>query len=387
MGRLAYREITPKTSITAANDDGVELIDIKGFEYISQLNLNCAIIATDTNDMGTPVYLVVNKLEIVGNGNQILKSYSPQQCRAIAQINGVDLMSLGYYARDGTDDKSFWNFPVMFGRYPGDPKYMLDTNAWESLQARITWNAADESHDGSTYDKTASPEFRYSADALVYEGGAPSGCKGYIKSGEINRYIMASNKRFPTEVPRGYPLRGLMVRAAYTDTQWWNYFDRMKLDFDNGAWTPVDVEDRQIPSLLALWGQRAGRAFVYTDIGGNDDFDTQFGLVTGFSHMEASATPLTCSLNHAPPFGLTDMISGTTTGTNSNSLYGRGINTWGMMPHQCIYIPMWMFAEIGEDAVPTTGYKRIDFEHKTDGSAGAGLGSVTAEYLVPQGGA
>lgn len=387
MGRLAYREITPKTSITAANDDGVELIDIKGFEYISQLNLNCAVKATDSSNMGTPVYLVVTKLEIVGNGNQILKSYSPQQCRAIAQINGVDLMSLGYYARHGDDDKTFWNFPVMFGRYPGDPKYMLDTNAWESLQARITWNAADITIDGSTYDATGSPAFRYSADALVYEGGAPSGCEGYIKSGEINHYIMAASTRYPTEVPRGYPLRGLMLRACMQGDQWYYFVERMKLDFDNGKWTPLDVEDRQIPSLLALWGQRAGRAMVYADCGGGDDFDTQFGLCTGFTHSTTSDLPMATGLQHSPPFGVQDLTAFSASTSADTSEVAAQITTWGMMPHQCIYIPMWMFAEIGADAIPTTGYKRIDFEHKTDASAGAGDGTVVAEYLVPQGGA
>lgn len=387
MGRLAYREITPKNSVTTTQDDGTQYIDIKGLDYISQLNLNCAVIATDSSNMGTPVYLVVTKLELVGNGNQILKSYSPQQCRAIAQINGVDLMSLGYYARHGEDDKAFWSFPLMFGRYPGDPKYMLDCNAWDSLQARITWNAADTTIDGATYDATGSPAFKYSADALVYEGGAPSGLQGYIKSGEINHYIMGASTTYSTEVPRGYPLRGLMVRACYTDDQWWYFFDKMKLDFDNGKWVPLDVTDRQIPSLLALWGQKAGRAMVYTDIGGADDFDTQFGLCTGFTHSTTGDVPMATGLNHSPPFGYQDLAAFSATTAASTTLVAAQISTWGMMPHQCIYIPMSMFAEIGEDAVPTTGYKRIDFSHSTDGSAGAGDGTVTAEYICPQGGA
>lgn len=387
MGRLAYKEITPKTTITAANDDGVELINLKDYDYISQLNLNCAALATDVDAIGTPVYLVVNKIEIVGNGNQILKSYSPQHCRAIAQINGVDLMGLGYYARHGDDDKSFWNFPIMFGRYPGDPKYMLNTDAWDSLQARITWNAATLVFDGSNFDATAAPGFRYSADALIYEDGAPPGCEGYIKSGEINRYIMASSKRFPTEVPRGYPLRGLMVRACYTDTQWWNYFSRMKLDFDNGAWTPIDVEDRQIQSMLALWGQKAGRTMLYTDVVDGVDFDSQFGLILAMADSCSSSAALHTAPNHAPPFGETDLECAASAGSGLSSPTAVAMATWGMMPHQCLYIPMWMFADIGEDAVPTAGYKRIDFEHTTDGSGGAGLGTVVAEYIVPQGGA
>ena len=385
MGRFSYRDIEPKVTKTAALDDGVETIDLEGLGYLSQLDLQFACAATDSTDIGTLPWKVVTKIEILGNGSSVIKSYNPNHLKAIAAYSGIDLCTHGYYGRHGTDDKCFWRFPVLFGRYPRDPKYMLNTDAWESLQAKIHWNAATVTHDGQTYEATASPAVRYAADATVYEGGAPPGNVGYIKSMEINKYTMAASTRYPTEIPRGHPLRGLTTRFCYADDQWYYFYETFKLDFDNGKWVPLNCEDRHLPGLLTKWWPKEYNYTQYIDTDSGTEIDTCFAMINSGTALSGGNTDVAFALNHSPAFGLTEPLVSTATGTAS-TVPGAFINSFsGMMPMHVMYFPMWQFADVGEDAVSTSGYKRIDFEHTTDASAGAGTATICAEYLVPQG--
>jgi len=384
MGRFSYREIEPKVTITAAQDEGVQTIDLEGLDYISQLNINASVIQTDVGDTAVPIWEVLNKIEILGNGSSVIKSYSASECRAIAAYSGISLCTLGQYGRHGTDDKTFWSFPVLFGRYPGDTKYMLDTDAWETLQAKLTWKADTTTFDGCVMDATASPEFKYAADALVYENGAPPGVSGYIKTSRIDEWTAAVSTRHPTEIPRGYPLRGIISKQTYTMLQWYNFYDRIKLDFNNGQWVPIDCGYRQLQSMLNMWWPKPFESTMYTDVADANDYDTGFGWVTGFSGALGSGAADCLGLNHAPTFGNTDLIM-SEAGTANTTETAAIIWCQGMLPHHCLYIPMWKFADAGEDAIQTSQYKRIDFETTTDATGTTALCKNLAEYIVPQG--
>lgn len=385
MGRFAYKEIEPIVDKDAALDSGIELIDLEGLGYISQLNLNFRAIAVDSDDIGLPVPKLVTKLEVLGNGSSIIKSYTSDHCKAIAAYSGVDLATHGYYCRHGTEEKTFWRFPILFGRYPGDPKYMLDTGAWDSLQARLTWKADDTTIDGATYDVSTDPDCAYFADAMIYEGGSPPGNQGYIKSMQVNEYTMASSTRYPTEIPRGYPLRGLTTRFCYTADQWCYFYNKFKLNFDNGKWIPIDGTVKNLHSMLTHWWPRIFHHTLYADVDSGVEFDTGVGIVTGFAGSPGNNLPLGEGLNHAPSFGLSVFNNWDATGTAETNPTAYILSTWGMLPMQVMYWPMWKFADIDEDAIPTSEYKRIDFEHTTDSSAGAGDATICGEYLVPQG--
>lgn len=385
MGRFAYRDIKPKVTKTAALDDGIETINLEGLGYITQLDLQFACAATDGTDIGTLPWKVVTKIEVLGNGSSVLKSYNPNHLKAIAAYSGIDLCAHGQYGRHGTEDQYFWRFPVLFGRYPGDPKYMLDTDAWETLQAKIHWNAAEVTHDGQTYEATGSPAVRYAADATVYEGGAPPGNQGYIKTMEINKYTMAASTRYTTEIPRGHPLRGLTTRFCYADDKWYYFYNKYNLNFDNGKWIPINCEYRHLLGLITKWFPREYNYTQYIDTDSGTEIDTCFGLVHSCTGSSGGLTDMEFTLGHGPDFGLT--TTGVANATNTaTTVPGAFINHFsGLMPMHVVYFPMWWFADIEEDAVSTDNYKRIDFEHETDSNAGAGTATICAEYLVPQG--
>jgi len=385
MGRFSYREIESIVDKTASDDDGVETIDLEGCGYISQLNLNFRAIAVDSDDVGLPVPKMVTKLEVLANGSSIIKSYNADHCKAIAAYSGVDLATQGYYVRHGTEEKTMWRFPILFGRYPGDPKYMLNTGAYDSLKARITWNAADTTHDGQTYDVSTDPDVGYFADAMVYEGGAPPGNQGYIKTMEINQYTMGASTRYNTEIPRGNPLRGITTRFCYADDQWYYFYNTFKMNFDNGKWFPFDGTPKNLQSMLTHWWPKVFHHTWYADTDSGTEMDCGVGIITGFSGTAGNNIDVNCALNHAPAFGLTEPIVVNATATATTIPVAYILSSMGMLPMQTMYFPMWKFADFDQDGITTDEYKRIDFEHSTDGSAGAGTATICAEYLVPNG--
>lgn len=385
MGRFSYREIEPIVDKDAALDSGTETIDLEGIGYLSQLNINFRAIAVDSDDVGVPVPKLVYKLEVLANGSSIVKSYTSDHCKAIAAYSGVDLATQGFYVRHGTGEDTFWRFPILFGRYPCDPKYMLNTDAFESLQAKIHWKADDTTFDGATYDVSTDPDCAYFADAMVYEGGAPPGNTGYIKSMQINEYTMAASTRYPTEIPRGYPLRGFTTRFCYTADAWKYFYNKFKLNFDNGKWIPIDGTVKNLQSYLTHWWPQVFHHVWYADMDSGVEIDTGVGIITGFGASPGNNAPLGEGLNHAPDFGLNVFNNWDATATPETNPTAYTLSHWGMMPMQCMYWPMWKFADVEEDAIPTSEYKRIDFEHTTDASAGAGTATICGEYLVPQG--
>jgi len=194
----------------------------------------------------------------------------------------------------------------------------------------------------------------------------------------------AVSTRHPTEIPRGYPLRGIISSQSYTLLQWFNFYDKIKLDFDNGKWVPIGCGYRQLQSMLNQWWPEPYEMNMYTDSADSDPFDTGFGWITGFSGIAESGAMDCVSLGHAPTFGRTSLIC-SEAGTANATATGLQIWTQGMMPHHCLYIPMWRFADVGEDAIDTANFKRIDFETTTDATGTSGNCKNLAEYIVPQG--
>jgi len=374
-------QVDKTTTVTS----GTETIDLPDVGYLSQVNLRAAALAQWVDEFALPMYHIISKVELLVNGSQVVKSLTGRQIRALAWYHGMDLINLGTYSRGGQGEKTFWTFPILLGTKPYDPNCMLDLSQYSNPQLRVTWNAADTSTDGVSWDVSSSPTFRYGVDCILYRG-TPGNVKGYIKSSEIDSWTTANSQIHRTEIPKGQELLGLSVEGRYTLLSNLNFFSRLKLNFDNGAWIPLDHTYDSLRALYATWWNRNVQVGIYKSIADGDTHDFMVGEIDGFSFLSE-----TSSLGHIilagaeyPIYTINCLRSDG--GAAHSTRADVHIWTRGYMPHQTYYIPMWGFLGGDWNTLDTTKYGRIDLETTLGSAAGTSATErVCAEYLVPNG--
>lgn len=115
---------------SAATGSGTITVDLPKANFIGHLHVRLATTGTGT------VAQTVSKIEVVGNGSHVIKSYSGAQLRALSKF---DLANLPASTAGGTTDSD--DFLIMFGRFIGDELCMLPAKIFKTLQLKITWSA------------------------------------------------------------------------------------------------------------------------------------------------------------------------------------------------------------------------------------------------------
>lgn len=386
MARLDNVIIEDEVAKTTTDTSGTETIDLPEKGYLSQLNLRAAMLAQWVDESPLNVWQSITKVEVIVNGSQVVKSLDGRQIRALAWYHGIDLPPLGTYARGGSGDKTFWTFPIMFGRFPGDNQYMLDLSRYSNPQLKLTWNAAQSSFDGVSCDVTASPTFRYGLDGLIYRTAPPSAVMGYVKSAQLDIWATANSVTHRTEVPIGDKLLGLMVGGRYDSIDTPEFFDNIKLDFDNGQWVALDHGHQQLMAFYATHFPKPVETAIYQSISANDTFDPMVGFVDSLAYLTQTSS-LGQIIQAGQEYPLYDYNVIRSDGGGSHTTRADvTMKFTGRLPHQCFYIPMHAFTGNKWEPIDTKSFGSVDLNV----TMGSGVGTsatekVVAEWVLPTG--
>jgi len=378
--------IEDEVTKTATTTSGTETIELPEKGWLSNLNLRAAIIASWADESALNVWQAITKIEVLVNGHKVVKSYDARQLRALAWYHGIELPPLGTYARGGTGDKTFWNFPILFGNTITDRKHMLDLSAYSNPQLKLTWDAAQSTFDGVSRDVSSTPTFRYGLDGLIYRDEPPTGVEGYVKSSQIDSWVTANSATHTTEIPRGQELLGVMIGGRYDSIDTPEFFNNIKLDFDNGTWVALDHGFQQTMGFYATWWPKPVQTAIYESLQSSDTPDPMVGIIDGAAYFDASGNIGAMQIS-GPEYPLYDIPLLSV--TDGSALTGRqdvSILWTGKLPHQCLYIPMHAFTGDEWMPLPTADYGRIDL--KTTMGSGVGTSAtekVVAEYIIPNG--
>lgn len=386
MGRFEDVSLYPETPKTTTQTTGTETIDLPTGDFLSQVMLGWSSQCAYSTYPGLDYYNEITRIEVVVDGSTIIKSMDGKQCRMLAAYHGLDLINLGWYSRSPGTDKHWWSFPILFGRYPYDPEYMMDMSAYKDPKLKIHWDTTDTSVDGVTYNCDSTPTVRFDVRATVFRNGSPPGLKGYIAGREIDSWTCLASTPNRTEIPRGYPLYAIYQRGAYVDDKMLDYFSNVKLDFDNGKWTPINHGFHEFYALSQQWFPKPFEYTIRKDVYDGYDLDLVMGMPYTFvglnqndnRHMIRPEHELTWNIQE---LGVEDG-SGAAVGTH------QPINAHirGLWPHQYICIPAYRLADVGKDALSTSEWNRIDLETTTGAGANtSALMQTYAEYIKQAG--
>lgn len=365
---------------------GTETIDLPERGILSELIIQCAYKKAIVDDRALPDYLAVQKLEVLVNGSTVVKSITGRQARALMFHNGGPFASTGWFWSTGGGTDSYTSFILYFGRGAGDILNGLDLSQYSNVQLKITWNTATTSIDGQTYDANVSdPTFTYNIMAKIMNEAPAGFTDKYVQSREIDSWTVAASAEHNTEIPRGFELLGIQFGSRYKNVGYNSLFDKMKLDFDNGLWLPIDMDHENIVGAYKSWFPQPCIVTHLCNAGNSDDYDTGLMQVQAMANSNLGGTQAVQSYD-AHEMGLHDLVKYAFDGT----VYTGISMTWqlniGWGPNQCIYLPMEQLTTDEARAINTEEFGRIDFKVTTGSGAGSSaISHVVAEYLKPNG--
>lgn len=232
--RYRIAELTAPRTIGAA---GTEVIDIKNRDPISRLFI-AAEIQDKINDPSEHPWSTISKIEIV-DGSEVIYELTGRMANALDYYDS--LMSPRQRLAYVDDFYPRINASLWFGRYLYDRELAFDPTKFRNPQLRITWNA-DEVFAGAT-------DIELSIFADVFDPRLPSP-GGYLRSQEVYSFTLADDSYEYINLPTNHTLRKLLVTARNPAQYWYTTINGFKLDIDNGAYIPFDLDAREVERMI-----------------------------------------------------------------------------------------------------------------------------------------
>ena len=245
---------------------GTKTIDLPKNALISEILLRFLATNGTNPNKDNFIHEKVKKIEVIVNGSEVVKS-----------ITGIEALALAFYnskkvphswTREDANLAQYEEFPICFGRFAGDLKYMLDTSKVINPQLKITWDTTGAGLDGtSLYSTTTYPVVDVSVLQLVDGFGiAPV---GFFKSSEILTWSFSSNNEEKrVELPIGNKYRRIMLRAHSQD--YWPFYilGTSYLDLNRGVRQPFKMDCEEWMAMnREIYGMPVTSRLVVTEYG------------------------------------------------------------------------------------------------------------------------
>lgn len=271
---------------------------------------------------------IVTKLEIIGNGSTVIKSYDGKQCQAIMCFDDLKFPPDRMYSPSGL---CYGYFDIRFGRWPGDEKYALDCGRWDSLDLKITYTlAASGTLETDGFKAGTGYLTVYGLYAPLAPGFTPV---GYIRSEEKRTYTTSASETFVLDLPDDYPYRRLMLFTETNDIQPMQAFGDVTIDVNNGAKRPIDnFNGDDLVQWLAIihrWPDFSYHKRYAINKSGQNTFYTPIRYMRGGSHMDMSATGGLVWVGLDPDKWISGDLGGS--GWSYTEITSRGMCPWGAL--------------------------------------------------------
>lgn len=199
---------------------------------LSALVLRARATNGSTSNVDNPIMDTISKIEIVVNGSKVIRS-----------ITGADAVRLGWLLlgkrpqcliSEQADAVQFDTFPIMFGRYIGDPEFGLNLVKYTDPTLRITYNlAANRAVSATTAFTTGSMTF----DIIEWRASKNSGLapRGFVQMRQATSFTSVASGEKEIDLLRGEKLLGVAITA----------YERGVDDNTNITTVQLDVDDEE----------------------------------------------------------------------------------------------------------------------------------------------
>jgi len=245
---MRYREVAIEDD-KSIDDSGTETIPINVRDPITALIVRMKA-QNSAHVMNQPMERQISKVEIIDGGTTYW-SLNGQMAVAAACYGLKRWPHHWIDERSGSNQRA--NFPILFGRYLGDPEFAFDPTRLNNPALRVTWTDQASYTDGSlTLGVTA---------RVMEDVPAP---EQVLMWREIDAWTSVSGSPHTVDLPVDFPYRHVMMRPWKVDTLPTTIWSNFKLDCDVGKFIPFDLASHEFRDILKMYdGPFHNRQFVY----------------------------------------------------------------------------------------------------------------------------
>jgi len=301
MERWERRYITKQKSLTT--DAATEVVNLPLSNILSGLLVRLAWTNGTTDSAATDVIDAVDKVQVIANGSHELFSLSGEELAKHAYFETG--RRCPQYRHFGASAVQSCTFPVMFGRFLGDPELWLRCNDFTSLELKITYSPTISATVGF-----ATGTGVLDVIGVMFYGGEPGIHQGYLRTTSQYAVTTAASGDAVIELPRQNDYRRLYAYCFETAIEDGVDVTELELSLNNGELVPytgrwLDLQE-QNEYELGIVPVESG-VFAGVD---NETIETRLGRILGFNttvvHNFAATTDF-------PLYDISSIAGGTVT--------------------------------------------------------------------------
>ncbi len=263
------------------SDTGVIQIELPKNEQISAIVVEIDATVSSTLDTSNSILHCVTKLEVLLEGSGVAFSMTPESASYQALLVAGKVPP--HYLGDIESFQDTMRLPIYFGRYPGDPDYLLDTSLYSSCVLSIPYVLDTTDFDTTTLDATV-------WYLRPLEKVSP---RGFIRQRTISEIARSAAAGFITvDLPTGLPWRTVFFRTYDWDQHIYVDITDVKFEVDDGRLRLFDgrTEDLYTLEKLHFGGAYPGNTLESAAAQG-DEIATYMGAARNFAISKAGALP------------------------------------------------------------------------------------------------
>ncbi len=362
-----------------SGQSGTVTYDLPRSGVIPTLTVRAFSTPTASSNPALPLNKAITSIKVMDGGNTLV-DLSPNQ------LLGVHTHRFGrnWVSTEINDNgaEGYEDFPIHLGAMLNGVLYAPDFSKFSNPQIEITWDYSQTSDKfGVSYDADTSPAMKFTVVAHVLRNTAKYQ-HGYVKSKVIRTLTSAASATVTTDIPRGLPLVGLMIEAGYLNLSFTEDVNQLKLDFNTGEWTPLDLyEEEIVPFNRDVFGT-AEVSFI-ADLIDNKAVDLHMNFPTKINFLELTDDSVAFNFQKTHIGIATVGKFATETPAAITSYSATMINAVGLLPFNCFYVPSSYLTGGDSDLLDTSKWRNIDLTIVQSANVStSSTPSIIAEYLV-----
>lgn len=234
------RYIRKGLSQTSDNQTYMELLPRSGI--LSAALVKMTFTNGATGGGAQDVIDVVSKIEVIGNGSDVIFSLSGIEASKWGALWTKD--RLAQLRDDRANAVPFCMFMVPFGRFVGDEQCWLDLGAYNTVELKITYAHTA----GATLFVTGSAVIDI-IGVFYARGMTPPLRRGWIRTTQVRNFTSVASGEDVTILSQRYPMLDMMVYAFKAATAEGGVVSAAELRLNGGTYIPftgnwVDIQEK-----------------------------------------------------------------------------------------------------------------------------------------------
>lgn len=261
-----------------SSDDATKIVKLPLSNVIHTLYVKAKVTNGATSAKNQSIEDVVDRIEVVANGSDVLFSMTPAEVkRWVLENTGLNIPQVRNEAGGAVQEAVY---PIPFGRMPFDPDYYLPAARLADLEVRIKYSPTI----AVTSFATGTTTLSVFADMTM--NGNPGEYRGTLSHKTVRAFTSAASGDDQTLIPRGNLLRKLLIYAYEAGVEAAANITRVKFDLNNEERVPFNIAWNDLADLNGYQNWVVHRENIKAFLADTDTLNTKVGRIVKVNASE-----------------------------------------------------------------------------------------------------